>query len=499
MRGGAAVLACALLAACARPAPQSAEAKAAPARTLESEPREYRARPLSAAAGADYFGETGLGDPYHAGFPYPVMLAVLRAYPDDLGPDFATFTRRFGFLSREGSELPVGFHLATDPNTDVAFVMMACTACHAERLRLPQGEVLVPGLGNKRVRIHAYDGALMRAAADPGFTVERLLPLARELAREKGLSFDPDYAKAVVGATVRNLKDRARLRGPAVARLEGGMPGRVATIESFSIALQIAAGRVATLPPSLGWSRVPDVRSARYKDTLSFDGVGTGAPTALVVEADLAVGARPEWFDAHRHLGTSLYLYLKGFDRKLPFPGAIDAALARKGHDLFVTKCAGCHGRYEEGGAVAYRERVIPQPVLGTDPLREQAVTPEFVAMANAVPVAAGLTEVHATGGYVPPPLVDVWMRAPFGHAGQWPSLRAMATRPELRPVRFVVKPDAPYDLDAVGVATGTDAPPAPGDYLYDGHAPGFDVGGHPFLADLGPDAAAVIEYLKGL
>ena len=64
---------------------------------------------------------------------------------------------------------------------------------------------------------------------------------------------------------------------------------------------------------------------------------------------------------------------------------------------------------------------------------------------------------------------------------------------------------DAPYDLERVGVtartATGGAAPAlGPGEYLHDGAAPGLGVLGHPFLADLGADdAALVIEYLKTL
>jgi hypothetical protein len=76
-----------------------------------------------------------------------------------------------------------------------------------------------------------------------------------------------------------------------------------------------------------------------------------------------------------------------------------------------------------------------------------------------------------------------------------------MATPPAARPQRYVVAPDAAYDLDAVGVRTRASggAPPGPGEYLYDASAPGLGVEGHPYLADLGPDAPAVIEYLKGL
>ena len=76
-----------------------------------------------------------------------------------------------------------------------------------------------------------------------------------------------------------------------------------------------------------------------------------------------------------------------------------------------------------------------------------------------------------------------------------------LATPPKARPTRFVVHASAALDLARVGVATSApDSQLGDGDYLFDGSAPGFHVGGHPFLADLGADEArAVIEYLKTL
>ena len=47
--------------------------------------------------------------------------------------------------------------------------------------------------------------------------------------------------------------------------------------------------------------------------------------------------------------------------------------------------------------------------------------------------------------------------------------------------------------------ASGTSAPRSPNTYVHDATRPGFSVGGHPFLADLGTEAIAVIEYLKTL
>ena len=76
-----------------------------------------------------------------------------------------------------------------------------------------------------------------------------------------------------------------------------------------------------------------------------------------------------------------------------------------------------------------------------------------------------------------------------------------MATLPEKRPTKIVLDLDAPYDLQQVGIPTrpSDSTPLRPGEYLHDGSRPGLGVGGHPFLADLGKDARAVIEYLKTL
>jgi hypothetical protein len=66
--------------------------------------------------------------------------------------------------------------------------------------------------------------------------------------------------------------------------------------------------------------------------------------------------------------------------------------------------------------------------------------------------------------------------------------------------VRFVVHGDAPLDLDKVGVRVGdAGSVLGPGDYVQDGRVDGFRVTGHPFLADLGEDSKAVVEYLKTL
>jgi hypothetical protein len=85
-------------------------------------------------------------------------------------------------------------------------------------------------------------------------------------------------------------------------------------------------------------------------------------------------------------------------------------------------------------------------------------------------------------------------MRAPYGHAGQWPSLLVLATPPAKR-APITVDLAGLYDLTTVGVATKSGDPVGPDQYRDEAKL----LAGHPFLADLGADAPAVIEYLKSL
>jgi hypothetical protein len=80
----------------------------------------------------------------------------------------------------------------------------------------------------------------------------------------------------------------------------------------------------------------------------------------------------------------------------------------------------------------------------------------------------------------------------PYFLAPVW-SLAIMAVAPESRPTKFSIDFRGLYDLQHVGV------PLRDGGYVQDATTPGFSVLGHPFLAELGADAPAVIEYLKTL
>jgi mono/diheme cytochrome c family protein len=463
-----------------------------------SEPPEYDIATASRDAGEAIFTRTGIGDPYRTGVPYPMWLALLRAYPDKLGANPSALAAKFGLLARapkpnsadldEREGLPVGMHLTIDPITGAAFVVTNCALCHAERVHWRGGEAFVIGLGNKRVQIHAYDAAFTDVARDPSFTADRLGNIADAAAAEHDTPWPMLYRDALVGATVDALVARARARGEFLARVHDGPPGRVATIETFALAIAQLLGRPVETAPDVGWAKIPDVIGFAKRETLSWDAVGTGPMEILAVEADFAAGVRPEWFMRHPQQGASLAAYLRHPTSRPAFPGAIDRAKAERGHALFLDECSPCHGRYSPDGRIAdYREQVVPLRDVETDPARVNAVTQSFADSANTI--TGGLTHTRATGGYVPPILTNVWARGPYGHAGQWPSIAVLATMPEQRAPGYAIDPSADYDLDAIGVASA----PAPA-------RAGLGTGGHPFLAQLDPaDIAAVIEYLKTL
>ena len=476
-----------------------------------SDPYEYEIPRISRDAGEAIFARTGIGDPYRTGLPYPIFLALLRAFPETFGGNPQALADRFGFVARtpdpkskdldvrEG--LPLGMHLTTDPITGVQFVMTSCALCHAEKLRWRGGEATVIGLANKRVRIHAYDAAFADITHASGFTAEHIGRLAREEAAAHHVAWPEQYADPIVGATLAALGKRSADRAELRARTAEGPPGRVATIESFVGVLEQLAHAHVAFAPQVGWAKVPDVIGFPVRTTLSWDGSGQGSMDLLAVEADVAAGVRVEWLQAHPFQGASLGAYLRQPAARPAFPGHVDRKLAERGHKLFADNCSHCHGSYGPDGRVLdYDEQVVPLEDVRTDPARALAPTASFERAANDRELTQGYTRFQRTGGYVPPVLTNVWARAPYGHAGQWASLAILATAPDRRPTQIVLRLDELYDLDAVGVATrAPGAAPGPGEYLQDATHPGLSVAGHPFLSDLGADAPAVIEYLKTL
>ena len=195
-----------LAAACAEPSAPFAPANVPSGpQELFSDPAEYADHGISAAQGEGYFARLGGGDPYATGLAYPVWLALVASYPAELGGTVARFADKFGFVPDPAAPdgLPLGLHLTLDPRTQVPFRRRRIARCATPSgLRLPDGDRIVSGLGSTRVRIHAYDEALVHVAREPSFTTEHILAAAAKEAREKGVPWPGGARVPIVQASV---------------------------------------------------------------------------------------------------------------------------------------------------------------------------------------------------------------------------------------------------------------------------------------------------------
>jgi mono/diheme cytochrome c family protein len=193
---------------------------------------------------------------------------------------------------------------------------------------------------------------------------------------------------------------------------------------------------------------------------------------------------------------------------------------AKRGETIYQAACQKCHGSYTKDwsqGHATVQVEYHPQTFIkdvGTDPGRRQgmralaeALNPLEVSRKNQI-------VIQEQTGYVPPPLEGIWARYPYFHNNSIPSLCALMTPPELRPMTYVagepLVPGRDYDLDCVGYPSESAAPkdwlrdPA---YRFDTRKVGLSNIGHYdriFRVDgaerFTPDQKRdLIEYLKTL
>jgi mono/diheme cytochrome c family protein len=203
----------------------------------------------------------------------------------------------------------------------------------------------------------------------------------------------------------------------------------------------------------------------------------------------------------------------------------LDLELAKQGEQVFLARCAECHGVYDKGwsqgdtGVEAFATTQVwyhgatPTYDVGTDPGRRQGMG-ELEQLNDLAISQAMETVVGEQDGYVPPPLDGIWLRYPYLHNGSVPTLCALFTPAEQRPTEFwqgpADDPETDFDPDCVGYPIG-DAVPEQWTLVEDARvdvsAPGLSNSGHDHMlydADgelvIGDsERAALIAFLKTL
>jgi mono/diheme cytochrome c family protein len=171
---------------------------------------------------------------------------------------------------------------------------------------------------------------------------------------------------------------------------------------------------------------------------------------------------------------------------------------ARQGQKLFTIHCSHCHGQYDkawdlpEAAAWPAAQRIqtiavhypksTPVVDVGTDPGRYLGMT--SLAQLNALEISRrqGIV-IEPQHGYVPPPLVGIWARWPYFHNNSAPSLCAVLTRTERRPVTYWARPaihrDVDFDARCNGYPAAASSDSPDGNWLYDTRREGLSNRGH--------------------
>lgn len=173
------------------------------------------------------------------------------------------------------------------------------------------------------------------------------------------------------------------------------------------------------------------------------------------------------WFRVNQKKVRELTAYV--FSTEAPqyndfFPGEINISLAKKGQQIFLNNCKGCHGVYEKGwdlsNEIAYEEKIQTTKVryhqrtivknVGTDSYRAKGMR-YFYQDLNKLKISqqTGIV-VQPQNGYVPPPLVGIWSRYPYLHNNSVPTLYDLLTPDFDRPQTYISVPaiDKRIDFD---------------------------------------------------
>jgi hypothetical protein len=304
-----------------------------------------------------------------------------------------------------------------------------------------------------------------------------------------------------------DLASLASVGGFEVPGIEQGT-GAVGANDAWGFGVQL----VARLEPNpdvnlhFGYQRPSAWWTLKHKDRMyadasaGADGYRTMMAMLLAygLSPEQASALEPEFQDVQQHLWS---LEAPAWPFAAPAADAVD-----RGRALFDATCARCHGVHS-GPDAAYPDEVVPLDEVGTDPLRAANFREvEATYLSEFMGAVFASEPLVSTGGYLAPPLVGIWARAPYLHNGSVPDLRAVldsASRPAVWTRTGSAAED--YDPERVGWRHEVpndplDASTAAGRLIHDAARPGMSNAGHTFGDALAEgERADLLAYLTTL
>jgi mono/diheme cytochrome c family protein len=261
--------------------------------------------------------------------------------------------------------------------------------------------------------------------------------------------------------------------------------------------------RLVGMGQSFGPQRAPAWWQLHYKERSFADGGGDARSHRSTMATLVAFGVTPDQLIAREEDFIDVFHYLLSLEPPCWTLTTLDAQRVERGQTVFDAHCASCHGVHS-GPDASYPNSVVALDRVGTDPVRAQRFTPAEAAALNAS--WFGTPAFEATGGYLAPPLVGLWARAPYFHNGSVPDLVSVLD-PSERPAKWrrVEIDGSDYDPVRVGlryevVSSSPDPSTREGRLIYDTTREGMSNGGHTFAAVLAAEERAdLLEYLRNL
>ncbi|MCV0424121.1 MAG: cytochrome c [Roseibium sp.] len=443
----------------------------------------------------DHFRFGSIGAETASGLPYRVWKALPFLFPEhfDGRKDYSTF----GFLYEDDRDLPIGISERTQQGVDL--VWFNCAVCHTGRYRLEErGDPhLASGMPANTLDLGKFTQMVIDVSGDPKLAPEPLMAAMEEA----GVGLDPldkiIWRFAVFPRLREGLLDRAARLRPLLARQPDWNPGRVDTFNPYKVLeFDIAASELDETEV-VGASDFPSIflQGPREGMQLHWDG-NNDSLAERNLSAALGAGVTPETVD-HASI-ERVAAWLSDFEPPAS-PHRPDPEAVVRGRELYMDKCAACHGYQGSEGYVFEGAKLGTVELIGeigTDPARLDSYTKAFSDLQKEKLFAGtphAFRRFRKTDGYANAPLDGLWLRGPYLHNGSVPTLADLLEAPENRPATFLRGGDV---IDGNG---GFVSPACEPDMpnCFDTRLPGNSNSGHVY--GVGLDATAKADLLAYL
>ena len=458
----------------------------------------------------EHFKYGSIGSEPESGLPYWIWQALPALFPEAFGgSDYQVF----GFLYEtdekgDRRDLPIG--VSTRRFKGVDLVWLNCAVCHTGTWASDAdgSRHVVLGMPANNFNLYAFIQFLFTAAIDERLSADSLMNEIDMLGADLDWLDRLAYRFLVIPKVREKLLSLRQRLGWLLDLQPAWGPGRVDTFNPYKV-IQFGMTPDDMIEEELiGVGDLPSIwlQGPREGMHLHWDGNNTSLQERNL---SAAIGAGVTEKTVDHHAIERIAKWLKDLaPPSSPLAGAVDGDQIAQGREIYMERCAACHGYQGPQGYVFEGESlgtVEPIDEVATEPARLDSYTERLAELQTRF--FAEDPEYHfvnfaKTDGYANLPLDGLWLRGPYLHNGSVPTLRDLLAAPDDRPPTFV-RGDDVIDAENGGFVAkacvpGAGTPGANGAFCYDTAEIGNGNQGHLYGTDLSTtEKEALLGYLK--